>query len=311
MTREKLQALINDFSDNSPLNFIPKKFSDVSQDPDYIANNYAKNNLYKPGAEADMYKNIEVDGVAGMRFYQHPIFSIARADAPGFATIKQPEVVGAHHLMPVDWLPSAKSVISFFLPFERDTVEANKLDPVYPSIKWLYTRVDGQRFLLALGAAVRDALIAEGYDAIAPYTEDRFIMRVGTGPVPDGGDVPPYSSNWSERHVGVASGLGTFGLSTNFISRAGCAGRLISIVTDWETDPDIPDYTDWLGYCNRCGACINKCPAQAHYTDRQGKDHGKCGALIGKVSAEHSPRYGCGKCQSGIPCEYGPMPPKI
>ena len=309
MTREKLQSLINDFSDNSPLNFVPRP-DDAAAKMDNISNNYAKNNLFRPEAEAEMLASIEKDGVAGMRFYQHPIFSIARADNPWFAEIKRPEAVGGHHLMPEDWLPEAKSVISFFLPFERATVEANKRDPLYPAIEWLYTRVDGQRFLLELGAQVRAALEADGYRAIAPYTEDRFIMRVGKGEVAGAGDVPPYSSNWSERHVGVAAGLGTFGLSTNFISRAGCAGRLISIVTDWEIDPDVPDYSDWLGYCNRCGACIRRCPAGAHYEGRQGKDHGKCGALIGKVCADFTPRYGCGKCQSGIPCEYKPMPPK-
>ena len=308
MTREKLQALINDFSDNSPLNYIPKSRDEAV--PDNKANNYAKNNLFLPESELDMYKNIEADGVAGMRFYQHPIFSVARADAHGFSEIKRSEVVGAHHLMPEEWLPGAKSVISFFLPFERATVEANKLDLNEPAIEWLYTRVDGQRFLLALGAAVRDALVAEGYGAVAPYTEDKYIMQTGPVPMPGTEHIPPYSTNWSERHVGVVTGLGTFGLSTNFISRVGCAGRLISIVTDWETEPDIPDYTDWLGYCNLCGACLRKCPAQAHHKDRQGKDHGKCGSYIGKVCAKHSPRYGCGKCQSGMPCEYKPMRPK-
>ena len=307
MTREKLQTLISEFSDNSPLNFIPKSSGEGPSDLDYKANNYAKNNLYVPGAEVDMYKNIETDGVAGMRFYQHPVFSIARADNPGFTYIKRSEVVGNHHMMPEDWLREAKSVISFFLPFERATVEANKIDPIEPAIEWLYTRVDGQRFLLALGTAVCDALAGEGYRALAPYTEDRFIMHAGPVSAPGSEHVPPYSTNWSERHVGVVTGLGTFGLSTNFISRVGCAGRLISIVTDWETEPDIPDYTDWLGYCNRCGVCIRKCPAQAHGKDGKGKDHAKCGAFIGKVCAKHTPRYGCGKCQSGMPCEYKPM----
>ena len=310
MTRENLQALVNDFSDNSPLNYIPKSSEEARLGLDNESNNYAKNNLYITGAVSDMYERIEADGVAGMRFYQQPIFSVASADAPGFMEIKKPEAVGEHHLMPKDWLPSAKSVISFFLPFERSTVEKNKLDPVAPAIEWLYTRVDGQRFLLALGTAVCKALIAEGYSAIAPYTEDSYIMQVGPVPAAGTEHVPPFSTNWSERHVGVVTGLGTFGLSTNFISRVGCAGRLISIITDMELEPDVPDYDDWLGYCNRCGVCLRKCPAQAHFTDRHGKDHGKCGAHIGKVCAPHAPRYGCGKCQSGMPCEYKPMPPK-
>jgi epoxyqueuosine reductase QueG len=216
--------------------------------------------------------------------------------------------VGEHHFLPEDWLPGAKSVISFFLPFERATVEANKKDPVEPAIEWVYTRVDGQQFLLALGAAVKDALIAEGYKAVAPYTDDRFIMRVGMPPEPGTEHVPAYSTNWSERHVGVVTGLGTFGQSTNFISKAGCAGRLISVVTDWVPEAyDQPDYDNWLGYCNDCGACIRKCHGNAYFSDRHGKDHALCSAHIRKVCEKHAPRYGCGTCQSGIPCEYKPM----
>jgi len=304
MTRDKIQALINEFCDNSPLNYLGAK---GASEEDVLANNYAKHNLYHRGITADMLGADEDSGLMGMRFFQRPIFAIARADDPGFKEIQRPEVVGPHHLLPEDWLPGAKSVISFFLPYERATVEANKKDPVEPAIEWIYTRVDGQRFLLALGAKIRDALIEAGYRAVAPYCDDRYIMQVNRNAAPGTEHVPPFSTNWSERHVAVVTGLGTFGMSTNFISKAGCAGRLVSVVTDWETEPDERDYDHWLGYCNSCGACVRRCPAQAHYTDRHGKDHEKCGAFIRKVCEKFAPRYGCGKCQSGVPCEYKPM----
>lgn len=305
MTRERLQHLINDLSDNSPLNYVGAE--DVGTLEDH---NYAKNNIYIRGATPEMFDGGEAEGITGMRFFQRPVFSIVRADHPGFAEIKRPELVGEHHLMPEDWLQDAKSVVSIFLPIERSTVESNKPDPIEPSVEWLYTRVDGQRFLLALGAAIRDALIADGYKAVTPYTEARYVMRTAKdAPAPGAEHIPPFSTNWSERHVGVVSGLGTFGLSTNFISRVGCAGRIISLVTDWEPEYDVPDYDDWLGYCNRCGACIRRCPAKAHYADRPGKDTAKCGAFIRETCAKYTPRYGCGKCQTAIPCEYRPMRP--
>ena len=306
MTREKLQSIADEFSDNSLLNYFGRQDEAGETLED---NNYAKNNIFNRGTKLEQIYENDVGGLLGMRFYQRPIFSIGRADNPDFEKIKQPEVVGSHHLMPEDWLPGAKSVISFFLPFERAMVELNKVSLDEPALEWVCTRVDGQRFLLSLGAKIRDALIAEGYKAIAPYTEDKYIMHVNENIAPGTEHVPGYSTNWSERHVGVVTGLGTFGLSTNFISRVGSAGRLISIITDWETTADVPDYTDWLGYCNRCGACIRKCPGQAHFKDRHGKDHGKCGAFIRKACEKFAPRYGCGKCQSGIPCEYKPMRP--
>jgi len=307
MTREELQKHIDHFADNSPHNFIAVRES--SRVVDGISdNNYEKNNLATHGISTDMLGVDEDSELKGMRFYQRPIFSIGRADHPDFAKIKQPEVVGVHHLMPEDWLPEAKTVISVFLPFEQATVDANKVDPFEPAIEWVYTRVDGQRFLLALGAMIRDVVTSAGYKAVTPYTEDRYIMRTGSDAEPGTEHVPQYSTNWSERHVGVVTGLGTFGQSTNFISKAGCAGRLISIITDWDIEPDILDYNGWLGYCNDCGACIRRCPGNAYFPDRHGKDHEKCREHIRKACQRFFPRYGCGKCQSGLPCDNKPMP---
>ena len=308
MTRVEMQKLMDEFSDNSPLNHVIKKGS-AADDPDYI--NYAKHNLDFRGMTLDMLGADEESGLVGMRFFQRPIFAIGRADDPLFLDIKKPEAVGEHHMMPEDWLPGAKSVISVFLPLERRIVEANKKDPIVPATEWVYARVDGQRFLLETGTKVRDALIADGHRAVVPYTEDQYVIQTSRNTMPGTEHVPPYSSNWSERHVGVVTGLGTFGMSTNFISKAGCTGRLISVVTDWETEPDVRDYDDWLGYCNRCGECIRKCQAKAHFPDRHGKDHDICSAFMRKAAEKHSPRYGCGKCQSGLPGDYGPMRPKI
>jgi epoxyqueuosine reductase QueG len=112
--------------------------------------------------------------------------------------------------------------------------------------------------------------------------------------------IPPYSSNWSERHVGFITGLGTFGRMTNFISKRGACGRLISIVTDWETAPDEKDYTDIYGYCSDCGACYRACPGRA--LSKDGKDIDLCSAYLGELGKKFAPRYGCGKCQSGLPC---------
>jgi hypothetical protein len=89
-----------------------------------------------------------------MRFYEPPVLSIGRADDPLFLNIRKPGVVGPHHKLPTDWLPEAKSVISFFLPFTERVIASNTVDPGEPSYEWLFTRVDGQQHLLATGQLV-------------------------------------------------------------------------------------------------------------------------------------------------------------
>lgn len=283
MTREKLQEILYEFIDNSPLNFLG-----------------AANDVNTP---EDNFGELK-----GMRFFDHPVFSIGRADDPGFKMIKQPEVAGEYHLLPQDMLPDAKTVISIVLPHTRSTVESNKKDSTTPSTEWVYTRTDGQQVLIATGVRVMDALIADGYKAVTPYTDKKYLVQGGTDIAPGKEHMPPLSSNWSERHVGYVTGAGTFGLSTNFISKVGSAVRLISVITDWDVEPDACDYDNWLGYCNQCGACVRKCPAQAHFTDRPGKDKLKCVAYLREHGRPHPPRLpSCGKCQTGTPCEFKPM----
>ncbi len=302
MNRELILKLTAEFSENSPTNYLSPKAEDEKAlnklAENFNSNNFARNNYYGDDASGTALNKGKEKQYDGLRFYMPPILSVGSAADAGFEKLKDPAVVGPHHLMPEDWLPGAKSVISLFLPFSERVIESNTRDRNDPSMEWLFTRVDGQQHLLATGALVRDALIKEGYKAVVPYADDRFIMRVS--PREKDIPIPPFSSNWSERHVGYITGIGTFGRSTNFISRRGACGRLISIVTDWETVPDEKDYSDIYGYCSECGVCYSACPGGALSAD--GKDFDKCSAFLGVIKKKFEPRYGCGKCQSGLPC---------
>ncbi|SHI22033.1 4Fe-4S binding domain-containing protein [Sporobacter termitidis DSM 10068] len=303
MNREYLQQLTAEFSENSPTNYLSAKAEDVESlnklANNFYANNFARNNYHgKESTGTELNKDKDSQYI-GMRFFMPPIIAVGTAYDEGFKKLKAPEVVGPHHLMPTDWLPEAKSVISLFLPFTERVIESNTKDPNSPSWEWLFTRVDGQQHLLATGALVGDSLIQEGYKAVVPYSDDRFFMRTSRDQTEL--PIPAYSSNWSERHVGYITGLGTFGRSTNFISKQGACGRLISIITDWKTMPDEKDYHDIYDYCSECGACYHACPG--HAISKNGKDIDKCSAYLREVGKKFAPRYGCGKCQSGIPCQ--------
>ena len=307
MDRNKIQRIISRLSDEAESNFLQPPITEedaarqisASDQSGFRRNNYFGKTAYDPM----IYNKDKEDRYIGLRFFGDPIFSVGAADDPGFQVLKREGVVGAHHLLPEDWLPGAKTVISIFLPYSDRVLASNIADPELPSLEWMFTRVDGQNHLLATGLAVKKALEAEGWKAVVPQTDSRFALQTSVQTM--GENTPLFTSNWSERHVAYVTGLGTFGLSTCVITRKGSAGRFISVVSDWPCAPDGKDYTDLLEYCSRCGACIKRCPAGA-IRENCSKDKSACAVYVGKASAAHTPRYGCGKCQSAIPCQRKP-----
>jgi epoxyqueuosine reductase QueG len=116
--------------------------------------------------------------------------------------------------------------------------------------------------------------------------------------------IPAYSSNWSERHVGFITGLGTFGKSTNFISRAGACGRLVSIVTDWETER--MRRTTRASMTTAPSAALLQGLPRLRAVEG-GEGHHEMHGFPRNCGRKYKPRYGCGKCQSGGPCAMKPQ----
>jgi len=300
MDKAYINKITADFTENSPTNYlspIAKTEEELERlKHDFYANNFGRTNA--SSSDWAILNKDKPDEYVGMRFYNAPIFAYGDAADEGFKKLKEPGVVGPHHFLPENWVPGAKTVISMFVPFTERVIKSNTVDPVTPSWEWRYARIDGQQHLLALGALIRDALIEAGYNAVMPYSDEAFWAKVH-----DDGDNtrPVYSSNWSERHVGYVTGLGTFGLMTNFISKAGNCGRLNSVVTDWQVTPDVKDYEGIFDYCSGCKACYRACPGDA-FSD-EGKSIDKCQQFIRQMSLSSLPRVGCGKCMSGMPCQ--------
>ena len=136
-----------------------------------------------------------------------------------------------------------------------------------------------------------------------PATDSRFKVSPSVLP-PWNRKVLHIASNWSERHVAYASGLGTFCLTRGLISEKGVAGRYGSVIVTEEIAPDSRPYDGVYDYCIMCGACIRRCPAKA-ISLKHGKNQLKCRLWMKKSEKKYDPRYGCGKCQVGVPCEAG------
>lgn len=235
--------------------------------------------------------------VIGLKLFDTPILAFAAADDVYFLKLKQQSAVGEHFMLPEEWLPAAKTVISIFLPFSAEVKNGNGRNMTWPSDEWLHARIEGQVLLNRLCLHLKSELIDAGYPSIVPSMDERFWSNGGSQD-----REAKFSSNWSERHIAFVCGHGTFGLSKGLITRKGIAGRFGSIVTELGLAPDVRDYTDLYEYCTMCGRCVNNCPVGA-ISREKGKDHKLCSDFLDETKARHNPRYACGKCQVRVPCE--------
>ena len=245
--------------------------------------------------------SVDIPGRGTVLLYDPPLIGCAAASDEIFERYKQPEIIGAGYYSPSEWLPAAKTVVSFFFPFTEAVRSSNRADRTEPSAEWLYGRIEGQAFITRYMAGLKQLLEARGVEACVPSSDERFGIQFE--PAVTGGEADFHVvSRWSERHAAYACGLGTFGLSRGLISEKGIAGRYASVIIPEEWAPSGRRYTGIDDYCIRCGACVRKCPAQAISLDH-GKNNVLCNAHLEKMKEKYSPRYGCGKCQVGVPCE--------
>lgn len=241
--------------------------------------------------------------VVGMKIFDAPIFGISASDDEYYTLFKEPAAIGDHFLLPKEWLPLSKSVISFFLPFSDVVKKSNGQEKLWPSQEWLHGRIEGQVFIQKLCMYMKSELINAGYNSLAPSFDERFwaqteVSKDGAHPEAS------FTSNWSERHAAFVGGLGTFSLSKGLITSKGVAGRIGSIITELYLLPDKRKYENIYEYCSMCGACVEKCPANAISIEK-GKNHIICSRFVDTTLQKYKPRYGCGKCQVGVPCESG------
>lgn len=241
-----------------------------------------------------------LDELVSVKMFEEPIISIANACDIEFETLKRNEIIGEHFMLPTEWLPEAKSVISFFFPFAELIRNSNKVNMQYPSKGWLNGRIEGQYFINNFSAFIVNYLNSNGFKAVAPSIDARFFANTDKD---NNGIHKLYTSNWSERHVAYVCGVGTFSLSKGLITEKGIAGRLTSLITELELIPDEKKFTRFDENCIMCGKCIKNCPVQA-ISFEYGKNHAICSNFINTVLSENSPWYGCGKCQVSVPCEY-------
>lgn len=240
--------------------------------------------------------------------YRGVIGRAQRADHPAFGR------VAAH--IPGHWTPAAAfgagdtgaapealSVVSLAFLMNTRSVAENAAQADYPALSWYETRQQWNTFHPETARRYIAWLAARGMRAVCPPFAPGFWASLGNG--------RPHGSAWSERHVGWACGLGTFGLQGAFITDDGVCLRLMSFVVaaPWAAygEPDPDPFGGCLHHRDgSCGVCADRCPSGG--VTRQGRNIAACRETVGVRNGAyarntlHLDAYACGLCMTATPC---------
>jgi epoxyqueuosine reductase len=244
--------------------------------------------------------------------WEMPLVGFSRGDDPIYPEIKAS--IGDFYWTPMDvfrlTFPDLRitadqlTVIAWVLPQTKATKTDNRKETEYASERWVRSRKFGEEFNAKLRIHMVGLLTDAGFQAVSPQMSPRWSTKES--------ERFGLSSTWSERHAAHASGLGTFGLCDGLITPVGKAMRCGSVVARFSTPPTARPYDNHREYClffstGTCGKCISRCPAGA--ITASGHDKIKCQNYLETVTSKKAKElygleaYGCGLCQTKVPCE--------
>ena len=253
-----------------------------------------------------------LQNVEGDKAWAEPLVGFSNGADPIFEAYR--DYVGPFHLTPLELFnktfPTVKvgaeelTVISWILPQTEKTKADNRKETLYPSERWARARIYGEEVNKKVRQHVVAVLEKSEYKALAPQLSPHWERKES--------DRFGFASNWSERHAAYACGLGTFGLSDGLITPRGKAMRCGSVIANIPIPASERPYQNHNEYClflteGKCGICMKRCPAEA--ITEAGHDKVKCRKYIRSVITDYLKSqyqlkgYGCGLCQTKVPCE--------
>jgi len=235
-----------------------------------------------------------------------PLVGFADANHPDILHLK--EIIAPSHKLPSDVLADASIVIAYFVPFTRELAYTNRSNSDIASPDWAQAYEETNAMFRWMNEYLIEELKSMGYEAAVSPEAYTF-------------DGKKLISNWSQRHLARAAGLGTFGLNNMLITKIGCCGRYGTVVTNLDVEPDAPSVEEYCIFrkSGRCGGCVVRCPSGA--LTKEGYDREKCYRVLRK-NAELYTEFGssytnetgdqpnstgsevCGKCVSNVPCSF-------
>ncbi|MCL2123028.1 MAG: 4Fe-4S ferredoxin [Desulfovibrionaceae bacterium] len=246
-----------------------------------------------------------------------PLLGVAAGDDPLWLRCRE-EYIGAFHWTPLEAFqhafPDAHGVLAgeicvlvWILPQTAATKRDNRREQTYPAERWARSRILGEsKVNVGLRLFLAAELAKKGVQAAAPQILPQWGEHVS--------ERYGYASAWSERHAAYVAGLGTFGLCDGLITPVGKAVRVGSLVVRHALPLSERPYTHHREYClyfqdGSCAACAKRCPVGS--VRAEGRDKPPCRRHLRESCAPHVEHmwhlkgYGCGLCQTGVPCESG------
>jgi len=245
--------------------------------------------------------------------WAEPIVGFSGGADPLYEFFK--EDIGSFYVSPLEFMNHAfpgkrlraedLTVVSWVLPQTEATKRDHRSETHFPSERWARSRIMGEKVNVKLRRHMVKRLSEEGVDAVAPMLSP--LWKPATS------EKYANASTWSERHAAYAAGLGTFGLSDGLITPVGKAMRTGSVVANIRVEPSPRPYSDHHAYClfyseGTCDRCMDRCPIGA--ITRDGHNKSVCSRYV-DMTKQYVTRhygfdgYGCGFCQTGVPCESG------
>ena len=223
--------------------------------------------------------------------WNEPLVAFASAVDSLFLELKK--VVSISHNLPTDLMEDAQTVISYFIPFQKEIVTGNKKGEI-SSEGWVLAYIETNKLIIDLNEYIASEIAKAGYQSVVlPPTHNFYQVNL--------------ISDWSHKHIGYIAGLGKFGLHQMLITDKGCCGRLGSMITNLKVEPTkrpIEEYCLYK-YNKSCGECVKKCINDALQIDNFDKH--RCyekTLLSAEIYKEKGLADVCGKCISVVPCSF-------
>jgi epoxyqueuosine reductase len=244
---------------------------------------------------AEKYVREEPERLGTDGWWQTPLLAAAPVDA---RFDQLPQIAADDHLLPRDLLPTAKSVIVFYIPFKKELVKANKKSG-RPCREWGVAYVQTNDLIERLSRALGDFLSEHGY-------------KSGLTPATHNFDEAKLMARWSHKHLAHLVNLGRFGVNHLLITPVGCTGRLGSFVSEAELgDHPLIETKEacLLKAGKECGKCIQACPV--HALSENGFDRRSCWSRLteNRKTLDYfndlpESTHVCGKCAALVPCSF-------